>query len=146
MGWDLGCAHTPRVKTKPDRASRTPFQAGQARARRPAVVAATPPTDKAVVAPAVAAMPVTRGRARTMSEPSREQVEACARALWLLRGRPYDQDVPIWLEAEHRLRHPERGPFAPEHGLPEPLFDSADVMRELDDRFSVQPDTVSTAL
>jgi hypothetical protein len=38
------------------------------------------------------------------AEPTPEEVSECARRIWEKSGRPEGIDVPIWLEAEKRLR------------------------------------------
>ena len=38
------------------------------------------------------------------AQPTQDEVSECARRIWEKSGRPEGIDVPIWLEAEKRLR------------------------------------------
>ncbi|HEY1847958.1 MAG TPA: DUF2934 domain-containing protein [Opitutaceae bacterium] len=41
---------------------------------------------------------------RAAANPTQDEVSECARRIWEKSGRPEGIDVPIWLEAEKRLR------------------------------------------
>jgi hypothetical protein len=71
-------------------------------------------------------------------EPTREQVQALAHAIWLDPGCPHGCDVEIWIEAERQLRARPR-PLATGEALAESgesvdpdRSDAARIDRELD--------------
>lgn len=45
-------------------------------------------------------------------EPTRDQIARAAYQLWEQQGRPQNQDIGIWLQAESQLR-----PAQPPHGV-----------------------------
>jgi quinol monooxygenase YgiN len=50
---------------------------------------------------------VVAARTSSRPEPTFEEIAASAHSLWEKRGRPFNQDDQIWLEAERRLRNGE---------------------------------------
>jgi hypothetical protein len=70
-------------------------------------------------------------------EPTREQVQVLAHAIWMDRGCPQGCDVEIWLEAERQLRaqpgplEPGAAAAGPDSSLDPDRSDAARVDREM---------------
>ncbi len=56
------------------------------------------------------ALKAPASRLLTNGEPTRDQIAQAAYHLWEQRGRPQNQDIGIWLQAEIQLR-PAQHPY-----------------------------------